>query len=199
MVRGFVGGCAAFAAVLLLSASPAAAKLYRYTDNAGRLHVVDNPRKVPPMYHDQLAPEDRPDPETGAVQGGGDSGSSLPTTNTIQAPASATEESPTSDPRQSLRERNRDSCLVEIQQLKDRKAALDARYQAWASVERDKGAVNNKGTVITCSSGDAKACIESNRKIRLEKEMALLESSPFISDYRTIEAKAKQLERRCRD
>lgn len=196
---------AVLAVLLLCVAAPASAKLYRYTDKAGNVHIVDNPHKVPPEFQNQLAPGDRPDPSTGEIpDSAAGKGSSLPIYKSITPPAadegaSGGETPPPVNARENLRERNRDNCEQEIQRVKDKKKELDARYEAWASVERKKGVLSDSGPWIDCSSGDAKACIENHRKIVREREDALLKSSPFYSDYRTLEAKTKQLERRCRD
>lgn len=198
LVAGMVLGVV----LLLGSAAQSWAKLYKYTDKSGNVHIVDSPMKIPPQYHDQLAPEDRPDPETGEVPDTGSSDNSLPTYKSISSPppSAGSDPAPTSEERrESLRERKRDNCQQELERLLQRIKSLDARYEKWAAEERKKGKIGDEPNWISCSSGDGRACLENNRKMREEREEKLLKSSPYYSEFRTLEAKQKQLERRCRD
>lgn len=197
-LAGFIVGVA----LLLGSAAPSWAKLYKYTDKSGNVHIVDSPMKIPPQYHDQLAPEDRPDPETGTIPEKESSDSSLPVYKSISSPppSAGSDPAPTNEERrESLRERKRDTCQVELDRLLERIKGLQARYEKWAAEERKKGRIGDETKWISCSTGDADACIENNRKMRSEREDKLLKSSPYYSEFRTLEAKQKQLERRCRD
>ena len=198
----FLAGVIVGVALLLGSAAPSWAKLYKYTDKSGNVHIVDSPMKIPPQYHDQLAPEDRPDPATGTVPDKGDSDSSLPVYKSISPPpaSAGSDPAPTSEERrESLREKKRDNCQVSIERLEARRKDLEARYEKWASEERKKGKIGDEPNWISCSSGDGRACIENNRKMRREREEKLLKSSPYHAEFRTLEAIQKQLERRCRD
>ena len=39
--------------LIWVSVSPALAQLYRWTDNAGKIHITDNPATIPPAYRDR--------------------------------------------------------------------------------------------------------------------------------------------------
>lgn len=188
---------------LLGPAAPAQAKLYKYTDKAGNVHIVDSPMKVPPQYHDQLAPEDRPDPRTGERPDTGKPERSLPAFKSIKsqprAPSRADDADGGEDRRESLRERRRDNCQLQLERLQERLDDVQKRYEKWAAVERKKGKIGDESKWISCSSGDARACIENNRKMRAKREEKLMRSSPYYSEFRTLETKAKQLKRTCRD
>lgn len=186
---------------VLAAPGSAQAKLYKYTDKAGNVHIVDSPMKVPPQYHDQLAPEDRPNPRTGERPDTGKPERSLPAFKSIksQSRAPAGDEPESTDSRESLRERRRDNCQLQLERLKERLDDVQERYEKWAVAERKKGKIGDESKWISCSSGDARACIENNRKMRAEREEKLMRSSPYYSEFRTLEAKAKQLKRTCRD
>ena len=42
----------AFVWLIWASVSPALAEVYRWTDEAGKIHLTDNPETIPPAYRD---------------------------------------------------------------------------------------------------------------------------------------------------
>src|SRR5262245_28319895 len=40
--------------LIWVSVTPALAQLYRWTDDAGKIHITDNPATIPPAYRDRI-------------------------------------------------------------------------------------------------------------------------------------------------
>lgn len=59
------------------STSPALAQLYRWTDDAGKIHITDNPATIPPAYRDRArsSPSEAPASDTNAAPPSGASSS----------------------------------------------------------------------------------------------------------------------------
>lgn len=53
-LRPLPGRAAAALAIAVAASAPALADLYRWTDDAGTAHVTDDPRAIPPAWHDRV-------------------------------------------------------------------------------------------------------------------------------------------------
>lgn len=176
-------GTALMTAILVIStAGPVAAKLYKYRDNAGNLHVVDAYEKVPREYQNQVSPDGE---KTRRNEYRIQQSEPLATDSGLQS-------SPTTQAPPSSRER----CQQDAVQLRQKIGALEKQADQWTRDELMRNCpaesrTDDNDCIVVAPAGEMKAMVNS-MLVETEKK------NPHRKTIETEQLRLKKLEASCR-